>query len=61
MSKRLFTSDWHLNHKSILKYRPQFSSIEEHDQSIFDQLAVLNKRDTVFVIGDILFDGDRYE
>ena len=61
MSKRLFTSDWHLNHKAILKYRPQFSSIEEHDQNIFDQLSVLDKRDIVFVLGDILFDGDRYD
>lgn len=61
MSKRLFTSDWHLNHNAILKYRTQFNSIEEHDQNIFDQLSVLNKRDIVFVLGDILFDGDKYD
>ena len=61
MSKRLFTSDWHLGHNAILKYRPSFSSIEEHDQNIIDQLSVLSKRDLVFVLGDILFDGDKYD
>lgn len=61
MSKRLFTSDWHLGHKAILKYRPQFNSIEEHDQAIFEQLASLKKRDIVWVLGDIIFDSDKYD
>lgn len=61
MSKRLFTSDWHLGHKAISKYRPQYSSIEEHDQAIFDQLSILKKRDIVWVLGDILFDSDKYD
>lgn len=61
MSKRLFTSDWHLGHKSILEHRPQYNSIEEHDQNIFDQLSYLKKNDIVFVLGDIIFDSLNYD
>ena len=51
-----FSSDFHLGHKAILKYRPQFSTIEEHDNAIFSQLEKLTKRDQLFILGDFLFD-----
>ena len=40
-----FTSDWHLGHKVIIKYRKQFSTIEEHDEAIFKEMDKLKKRD----------------
>ena len=55
MSKVYFTSDWHFGHKAILKYR-DFKSIEKHDQTFIDNFnKTVNKRDTVFFMGDIAF------
>lgn len=48
------TADLHLGHHKVLAYsnRP-FSCIEEHDQAIIDNWnAVVNRRDTVRIIGD---------
>lgn len=56
-----FSSDWHLGHKAILKYRSQFKTIEEHDNAIFDNLAKLTKRDDLIILGDFLFDCDEYD
>ena len=56
-----FSSDFHLGHKAILKYRPQFSTIEEHDNAIFSQLEKLTKRDQLFILGDFLFDCPKFE
>ena len=56
-----FTSDWHLGHKSILKYREQFKTVEEHDEAIFTELAKLNKRDILYILGDFLFDCENFE
>ena len=56
-----FISDLHLGHKSIVTHRTGFSSIEEHDQLFFDQFAKLNKRDIVFILGDFIFDSDKYQ
>ena len=56
-----FSSDWHLGHKSILKYREQFKTIEEHDEAIFTELAKLNKRDILYILGDFLFDCENFE
>ena len=56
-----FSSDFHLGHKAILKYRPQFSTIEEHDNAIFSQLETLTKRDQLFILGDFLFDCPDFE
>ncbi len=51
----MVTSDLHLGHKNITKYRPQFTK-EEHDEVIFDNLASnITKRDTLFLLGDIAF------
>ena len=57
MSKLLITSDLHLGHKNICKYRAQFSSAEEHHNFIFDNLATnVGKRDTLYILGDCAFD-----
>lgn len=55
------TADPHLGHKAILNYRTQFSSIEEHDTYILDKFAKLNKKDIVKVLGDFIFDCDKYD
>ncbi len=57
MSKVYFTSDWHLGHKAILKYRPEFSTIEDHVNTLVTNYnKVVTKRDTVFFLGDIVFE-----
>ena len=57
MAKVYFTSDWHLGHKNILKYRPEFSSIEDHNQTLINNFnSVVKKRDTVYFLGDIVFE-----
>lgn len=56
MSKFLIWSDLHLGHNAICKYRTQFSSPEEHHETIFDRLATaLGKRDSLWLLGDIAF------
>ena len=57
MSRLMVTSDLHLGHKNIHKFRQQFSTPEEHHQVIFDNFASnINKRDSVILLGDIAFD-----
>lgn len=59
---RIFnTADLHFGHKSILKYRTQFSSIEEHDNLILDKFSKLNKNDIVIVHGDFIFKSPQYD
>jgi calcineurin-like phosphoesterase family protein len=56
MSRLKITSDLHLGHRGICKYRTNFSTPEEHDAVIFDNLASsVTKRDTLFLLGDIAF------
>jgi len=48
-----FTSDLHLGHNGISKHR-KFSSDEEHDEVIIEQLnKYVKKRDKLFVLGDV--------
>lgn len=57
----LFSSDFHLGHRVIVpKYR-NFASQEEHDNRIFDMIAKLNKRDVLFILGDFIFDSEKYD
>lgn len=54
-----FTSDLHLNHSNIIKFcnRP-FTSVEEMNKTIINNWNnVVNKNDTVFLLGDIVFGG----
>ena len=56
MSRLLLTSDLHLGHENILKFRDGFSSQEDHDNTLFDNLASsVNKRDSIIFLGDIAF------
>lgn len=57
MSGLYFIGDLHFGHKNILKYRNQFDSIEQHDDTIMDNiLSATSKRDSIWLMGDILFD-----
>lgn len=57
MSKVFYTSDWHIGHPGIhTKFRTQFTSEREHDDTIIDNyLATVTKRDVVYFLGDICF------
>lgn len=62
MSKTYFTSDWHLGHRNILKYRSEFSSIEEHNDTLINNFnSVVKKRDVVYFLGDICFTEESLE
>lgn len=53
MSKVFVISDLHLGHESMAVKRG-FSSSKEHDQFIIDKWnSTVNKRDTVWILGDI--------
>ena len=56
MSRLMITSDLHLGHSNINKFRP-FKSSEEHHEVVFDNLASnIGKRDSLILLGDIAFD-----
>ena len=62
MSKVYFTSDWHLNHKNIPKYRKEFKTVQENNNHFIEEFnKVVKKNDTVFFLGDIAFDDDAIE
>lgn len=57
MSGLYHIADLHWGHKNILKYRTGFDSIEQHDHTILDNiLNTTTKRDSLWLLGDILFD-----
>ena len=57
MSQPYFLGDPHWGHRNILKYRSQFSSIEEHDNTILENiLNVSDKRAVLYLMGDCFFD-----
>lgn len=57
MTRLMITSDLHLGHKNIHKFRTQFSSAEEHHEVMFENLASnIQKRDSLILLGDIAFD-----
>ena len=48
------TSDLHLNDPNALALRPQFKTLEEHDQFVIDQYnSVVGKDDLVYILGDV--------
>jgi calcineurin-like phosphoesterase family protein len=56
MSRLMITSDLHLGHDNAIKWRSQFTSPEEHNGVIFDNLcSSVNKRDTLLLLGDVAF------
>lgn len=55
-------SDTHLGHRNILKYRPQFSTVAEHDEYILTTLSeTIRKRDKIYLLGDNAFDLESFE
>lgn len=62
MSNVWFVGDLHLRHKNICKYRPEFSSTEEHDEFVTKSvLSVSNKRDILWLFGDCFFEIEALE
>lgn len=57
----LYTSDLHLGHRSICKYRSKFSNAEDHDEYILNLMSKLSKRHILYILGDFLFDGPHFE
>ena len=57
----LLSSDLHLGHRAIIKYRTQFQSMEEHDNYFINLILSLGKRDVLIILGDFLFDGPHYD
>lgn len=53
----MITSDLHLGHKNIHKFRGDFTCAEDHHEFMFEKLAMnVQKRDSLFLLGDIAFD-----
>lgn len=57
----LFTSDLHLAHRAICKYRDVFATSAEHDEYVLSEIEKLTKRDILFILGDFLFDSADYD
>lgn len=56
MAEVYFAGDGHLYHRNICKYRPQFSSVEEHNTAIIKAFDHVTKRDKTFFTGDWVFE-----
>jgi calcineurin-like phosphoesterase family protein len=62
MSRRFIISDTHLGHNNIEHFRKREDSYgelmrsEEQHELLYEELAKLAKRDTLFLLGDIAFD-----
>ena len=51
-----FTSDLHLGHRVVLSHRPQFSTIEEMNETLINNINdQLTSRDTLYILGDASF------
>lgn len=56
MANVWFLGDGHFGHARILKFRPQFKSIAQHDQYILDNInSTITKRDKIWLMGDWIF------
>ena len=54
MGQTFYISDTHLYHKGILRSRPQFSCIQEHDLAILEAWRNrVRPTDKVYIIGDL--------
>ena len=57
----LFTSDLHLGHARILASRPQFATLEEHDDALIENWnRKVTDKDEVYILGDISFRGEKH-
>jgi calcineurin-like phosphoesterase family protein len=57
MNKHYFIADTHFGHSNIhLKFRKEFSSQEEHNETIHQNIMNIgNKQDCLWLLGDIFF------
>ena len=56
MTKLWISSDLHLGHKNVVRFRPQFNSDSEHHNTLFENLATsVGKRDSLYLLGDVAF------
>lgn len=62
MSQTFFIADLHYGHNNISeKFRTEFATDEEHNQIIHDNiLSVANKRNDIYILGDIVFKTDYF-
>lgn len=52
-------SDTHFGHKNIIKFRPGFETLQEHDEYVRDMiLDTLHKKDKLVFHGDLCFHRD---
>jgi calcineurin-like phosphoesterase family protein len=59
MSVVYMTSDWHLGHKGVERFRTEFGSCSEMEGLILENyLSAVGKRDIVWMLGDMCFDMD---
>lgn len=57
MSRSVVSSDLHLSHRNICKYRTMFSTAKEHDDYVIKRhKETIKKNDTWFCFGDVAFD-----
>ena len=64
MQKTLITSDWHFNHKNILKYQPNRpgKTIEEMNSALIKHWnETVKPEDTIYHLGDFTFHKDPKE
>ena len=69
MSNVYFSSDWHIGHKNIHKFRHPdkgfpigFANEQEHREWLFDWVRTnIRKRDVLYLLGDIAFDQEALE
>lgn len=56
MSRPVVSSDLHLGHKNIAKYRTMFKTADEHHWHVFNaHKATIKKNDTWYCLGDCVF------
>lgn len=62
MSKHYFIADCHYGHSNVhLKFRKEFSSQEEHNETIHQNImGTGNKQDCLWLLGDIFFKASEF-
>jgi len=63
MSKVFFIADTHFGHRAICKYRPIFSTAQEHDDIIIQNWnkVVTKKKYQVWILGDMCIKNKNYD
>lgn len=62
MSRNMLAADLHFGHRSILRYRTNFTTIEQHDATIMANMtSTLTKHDVLWLLGDCFFDDASYD